>query len=398
MKKKLMITLTMVMLLCVKSFGQKSFKDGYIITLKKDTIYGKVKYRPDSKNYVSCLFKKGNDTKEYFPNEIYEFGYNNYKAYRSRIAVGEFAEYLVKGHTSLYKSREMFHLQKNDEIFDLKSEIMNVEVNRLIGKVSVRNNRWKGIVSYFISDCLTNASEIIVNLKYNEKDLTNLIIQYNKCKGSNYKEFKSNLKWNIIEYGAIVGIKKSYIKARNKSSKYSYIKDNSISPTFGLLISIKSPRISQKMSYQGELLFSKSSYSSNNTDYKYGNLKNYDSYIDLTTLSIPISFKYAFSKRPSSLYFQGGSNIDYHIKYNVVNYEDTVNNNNIVYSMNNNNDFEINKIQIGLLAGLGFHKSFNNFNAEISLRYIHQLNNLETPKKFRGQKNSFSINLILLKK
>ncbi|MDO3694846.1 outer membrane beta-barrel protein [Wenyingzhuangia sp. chi5] len=397
MKKKLIIALSMIMLFCVKSFAQNSFKDGYIITTENDTIYGQIKDRLDTNNYISCLFKKNQQIKEYYPSEIKEFGYNNYKVFKSRIVIDEFAELLVQGNTNLYKSRDMYHLQKEGDVFDLKSEVMLVEVNRLIGHTEVRNNRWKGIVAYFINDCLTNASNIIVDLKYDEKELTDLIIKYNKCKGGGYREIKSSKKWNIIKYGIIVGLKNSYIKARDESSRYSYINDNSIHPTFGLLVSIKSPRISEKISYQGELHFSKSSYSSSSSEFKYTTLKNYDSYIDLTTLSIPISFKYAFSKKETNLYFQGGVNVDYHLKSKLINYEESINNN-IVYTTNNNDDFEINKTQIGILAGLGFHKSFNNFNAEISLRYTHQLNNLDAQKVFRGQKNSFSINLILLKK
>ena len=393
MKKKHKIALAIIMLSCIKLFAQDSFKYGYIITVKNDTIYGKIKDQSNDKNYISCLFKTSKETREYFPNELNEFGYKNSLTFKSKIVPNRFAQYLVRGRINLYYSKNMFHIEKNGEIFDLKEDTDSKEYE------------WQVLLSHQTSDCPKLLDNVIMNLNLNKEDLTNIIIDYNNYTSSEYKVFKDHRKKSIFEYGVVFGMNKSAINSKN--GNYSYIKDNYIYPDFGLVMSISANKAYKKTYFLAEIHFSKSNYYAYQSINSLTSINEFsDSYIDLTTISIPLSVKYAFSKKKSSIYIQGGVNIDYHIKSDMRNYTEIINQN-IVYGKNSNTKLEVNKTPIGLLTGIGFHKNFKHFRSEISLRYIYQLSKFYNNTVIanggghnftNGYKNSFSINLILLKK
>ena len=252
-------------------------------------------------------------------------------------------------------------------------------------------------MSYLLSDCLKNSINSTARIKFGEKSLTKLIVRYNLCSGKEQLEFKTSKPWTSFDFGATVGVSRSEIRATNQSTSYEYLADSysSIDPTFGLMIEISSPRISDKFTLQSEIHFSKSSYS--NLVFLSGPSNRYhETYIDLTTLSIPLSFKYSFPEKTFGMYVQSGINYDYHINSDSRVKTETVTGN-VVASFSERTAFDISDNQIGFWGGIGVSKSYKKIQGSIAIRYFQMLS-LNNTGGYTVNNNRISLNLILFKK
>jgi len=393
MNKKIKLSIIILLVTIGSVFGQNDFRSGFIITLENDTIQGQADYRSNSKNYESCIFRGEEWEKEYYPNQITGFGYDNDKFFSSQIIAGSFVEVLVIGDISLYRSKEKYHLKKDTSFFDLESIIEKIEIDGKIG--TQENGKWRGILTYLISDCLKNSNILTSNIKLDERSLTRLIVKYNKCKGAEFTEFKISKPWTKFDFGATLAISRSQI-ITNVEESYSYLDDtyNSIDPSIGVLIAISSPRITEKIAFQGELHLLKSTYSSlveleSPTEY-------HDTFIELTTLSIPLSLKYSFPEKKYGFYLQGGINYDYHLSSDTKLLSEQVIGN-VVTTFPENSAFEVNDNQIGYWGGVGILKSYRKFKGSLAIRYF-QMTALNKTKGFTANTNRISLNLILFKK
>lgn len=389
----------------ISASAQSNFRDGYVITLENDTINGQVALRPNSKNYESCLFKSNSVIVEYFPNQLLEFGYDDDKVFSSQIRKEYFAEVLVLGELSLFKSERMYHLKKGETVSDLEATKKRDEDGSKMR--FVKNERWRGILSYLISDCMEISDTLATNATFNDKSLSNIIIKYNKCRGTGFTEYGINKPWTFIELGAMVSFVRSGIHRKSESSFFNYLDESysSIDPSFGLLFSVYSPRISENLSLQTEVHYIKSSYQElvvlNEVFSEY-----HDSFIDLTTISIPVSIKYTFPKEKFDFYLESGMSYDYHLKAETRLLSERVRRG-IIDTEQESIAFVPDNNQVGLMGGLGILKSFDHFKAGISIRYSQMFALSNSPPVIASlpnttgldiNNNRISVNLILYKK
>jgi hypothetical protein len=375
-------------------FALRDFRDGFVVTILNDTVYGEINYRTNTRNYKSCSFRQGKNIITYSPEQISGFGYLNDKFYTSTIVIGSFVEVLVSGEICLYKYKSLFYLKKDGELYKLESSKVAVHVER---KMAIReSSQWKGIVAFLVGDCIPNSSFILKNLSLNEKSLTELIVKYNKCIESDFVVIKGNKAWTKVEIGGAIDITQSSIILKSKHIDFPYLVNSyrSIDPAFGLVLSISSPRIAEKISFQPEVHFTKSYYSAllevNN---KY-TTEFHDTFIDLTTISIPISLKYSFPENKYSFYLQAGLNFDYHIKANTTLLSEYVYNY-IVYSFEDI-AFDINPFPLGLMSSLGIVKSFNKYKCNAAIKYL-RMNEFNTNKGLNIDNNKMSFTIIFSK-
>lgn len=395
MKIKTRLTLIALLISIGSLYSQSDFREGFIITNDQDTIQGLVDYRTNSKNYESCVFKEKASEKELYPNEIIGFGYANDKFFSSQIIKNVFVEVLVIGDISLYKFKDKFLLKKDTAIFELKSELEKIEVN---GKIGYKEKSgWRGVITYLISDCFPNANRFTSGIRLDEKPLTNLIVKYNKCKDSDFTVFKASKPWTKIDLGASIGLTRSEINTNKEPGSFSYLDKsyNSFDPTIGVLLSISSPRLTENFAFQGEFHFMQSSYSSL-VKVDGAVVEYHDSYINLTTFTVPLSVKYLFTKGDYGLYFQAGMNYDYHLKSSTKLLSEQITGN-VVNTFPERTAFEVSRGQFGYWGGVGFHKSYSKFKGSIALRYF-QMYGLNSTDGFSSNLNRISINLILFKK
>lgn len=351
------------------AFAQDDFRDGFIINLEKDTIHGQLDYRSNAKNYLSARFKKDNVVTEYGPQQISGFGYVGDKAFTSNALADYFVEILIGGELSLYKFSTFYMVRRqNEELHKLEVKTKKME-NGSVGYS--KDNKWKGILVALMDDCLLNMQQRVVSLAFREKDLTELVVEYNQCKGSEYTVYKENKRWARSSLGLAVGLNRSSVNVVAPRASLSYLNEayNSVDPFIGIVLEVSSPRISEKVSFQTELQFSRVKYSALVVKKSSSGSSYHESHIDLATLSMPFTFKYSVPVGKSFIYFQGGFNYDYHIEGNsrLLSEIEILG---VVETLPESPAFDLNRHQFGLFAGLGVSRSFQNYRGGIAVRYI----------------------------
>ncbi|MCB0845736.1 MAG: hypothetical protein KDD63_18780 [Bacteroidetes bacterium] len=87
-------------------YSQPDFRQGYIITLEEDTIYGEIDYRGALDMGSFCKFREldSDSVKLFKPTDIHSFRFLGSKYYVSREYEGKtyFFEYLIKGMINIY--------------------------------------------------------------------------------------------------------------------------------------------------------------------------------------------------------------------------------------------------------------------------------------------------------
>ena len=196
MKRLILLLIT----ICIAefSFSQTDYRKGYVITNARDTLFGLVDYREKAKAYKSCDFKISKDQNAitYEPNSIVGYGFENDKFFQSReISIKNqpsqvvFLEVIVRGLVSLYKFEDTYFIEKgNDGLQQLINETNEVYVE---GKRVLKNtNQHVGTINMLVFDC-AEIRERVQKIKLDERVLTNLIEDYNRCKGEPGITFKA---------------------------------------------------------------------------------------------------------------------------------------------------------------------------------------------------------------
>jgi hypothetical protein len=211
--KKLFVSL--VLLWAVTSYAQ-SFKPGYIITLKNDTIYGSIKYQNSNASALRCIFKKTEDTEErtYTPNGINGYRFENGKYYVSKNVEfnGQtqplFLEYIVDGIVDLYmlyqSNRDNYFIEKENKLYYLpEGEKTIIKEGK---EYNYEDNRYKGILKTLFNES-ANASKKAETITLNRESLINISTQYHNavCEGEKcivYKKEKTPRTKKLgIQYG-----------------------------------------------------------------------------------------------------------------------------------------------------------------------------------------------------
>ncbi len=406
MKKPLILTISFALTFLVSA--QSDFRPGFIITNAGDSIAGEIDYRLNLKNYNSCLFKNsGGEVTEYFPDQLRGYGFLDDKNYTTEIEEGFFVEKLVEGSMSLYRFDNVFFVDK-DSLYRFESK--KGEIDEMSQEVTGEDSRWRGILTFLISDCLDNPGGRTRGLPFNEKNLTRLVINYNKCKGTSYREYKVNKAWGKTTLGITFGVAQSNINVTDNSqfNEFDFLSESysSTNPFFGIVASFASPRLSDRLAFQAELQFTKSSYSGSLMLEKTSTDESHQTTIDLATLSFPISVRYSLPERKiGSLFFNGGLTFDFNTKRETtLNSESVFRLSSRVTTFPETSAFEVSKSQIGIWGGFGVLKSFNKFSGGLTLRYFQLTKDLDEPEQANRpddlvvSNSRITFGIILLKK
>jgi hypothetical protein len=376
-RMKRLILLIIPICLAEFSFSQTDYRKGFVITNARDTLFGLVDYREGVKSYRSCNYKssKTQNLVTYEPNNIIGYGFENDKLFQSReILIKDqpsqvvFLEVIVRGLVSLYKFEDIFFIEKgNDGLKQLINETEEVFVD---GKRLLKNtNHHIGTINMLVFDC-AEISTKVQKTELNEKSLTNLIEDYNRCKGGPNITFKAKKPWTKAIVGVTGGLNVSQLNF-DAILGYEHLAGDfeiSKSPVIGISLDIFSPRLSERFSFHGDLLYLTSKY------YNYSLFNNSSSTernyvtIELQQLKIPIGIRYTFPKREFTPYFNVGLSSTIHLSSNSK-WVQEIESNSVVQTYNNQ-ALTINANQLGLWGGCGVSKSVNSkINAFIELRY-----------------------------
>lgn len=247
-------------------FSQSDFRYGYVLKQNGDTLFGQVNYQKDDQNRKNCVFKHFEiaPTVNYSPNMIKGYGILGEKQFISLHLNDSyvFAEYLVKGKTSLlylnYKGEHFYLLCENETPIELK----NNKTEDLNAKKVYENYK-----AYLQSKLQPgDYSQSIKDSKLEIKSLVSLISSYNlsmkyvyeipdRPKGKSILKDYSILGTKRIQFGVLGGIAYNSFSAKVMSQGHKdadfYLSaanyQNQFNPLYGLFfkwnISRETPRL-----------------------------------------------------------------------------------------------------------------------------------------------------------
>lgn len=374
--KRLLLLITAIIIAKI-GWSQTDYRNGYIITGARDTLYGLVDYREGAKAYKSCGFKisKSQNTITYEPHNTIGYGFENDKVFQSReISIkGQpsevvFLEVIVRGPLSLYKFEHVYFIEKNGT--DLQQLINETNEVFIRGKKLIRNtNQYIGTLNMLLFDCAGMRSKI-QRTKLAEKALTNLVEDYNRCQGATGITFKAKKPWTKAIIGATGGLNISQLSFPFNPGYEHLAGDFEISksPMIGVSLDLFAPRLSERISFQTDLLYLTSKYYNYTLNTGSSSIERNYVTIELKQFKIPIGIRYTFPKREFTPYFTAGISSTIHVNASSKRVLEVESNR--VVNTNENEALAIKNKQVGLWGGCGVLKSINNkLNAFIELRY-----------------------------
>lgn len=362
------------------AFSQTDFRNGYVITNDRDTLFGMVDYREGNKAYNSCDFRSSEDgnTISYAAASIFGYGFENDKFFQSKEIILKdrpstivLLEVIVKSElVSLYEYESTYFIEK--ESSGLKPLINETEEVTINGQKALKStNRHIATLSMLLFDCPEIRGRI-QNTKLNERHLSNLVEDYNRFKGKTSITYKAKKPWARATIGATAGFNTSQLSFKQYVG-YEYLTGNfdvSNSPIAGISLNFSSPRISERISFRSDILYLESDY------YKYGEStfstsikRNYVT-IELQSLKIPIGFQYTFPKKKFTPYLNIGISATKHLSSDSEWIQE-------VEGIGGEESFtaealEIKNGQLGVWGGCGVTTSISKkLNTFLELRYEH---------------------------
>jgi len=169
--------------------GQIGFYEGYIVTNQNDSVFGKIDIKEKKHIIEYCILKKDGENVKYYPDKVKRFGFFNGPCYVSNVLRDTIVQVLVEGKLSLYKLQSTLYIQKEKEKV-AKLDNYTEKVIRNGQVYYIESVKWKGLLTYMTSDCNPDQG-VIDKLHLLENELTDFVVNYNKCFKSDYTLYKS---------------------------------------------------------------------------------------------------------------------------------------------------------------------------------------------------------------
>lgn len=324
---RLSLTLFLFLFVQVLGFGQRIFRDGYVVKNNGDTLNGLVQFEAKQKGISECFFKRFDiaNVVMYTPDMLKGFGYkkgNNYESFNINSEL-VFLECLVKGSVSLYSDgkRLLLHTMSDGFVVLKNNEVFRVDGTNIT------------TISGYLMQINGNLSNVNIpkEITAAEADIVPIVVDLNSNISSNYKVY--NRKYddemfaeatmltgaNMISYGVISVLSFSSSKLISQSSNYfeniSDFKYSRKDFSFGLFYNYKLSRMSNNLSFQSEIHFQKQNNYFYCTISRVNPIQTYrmDLFADNNLFRIPIFIKYSYHKINSESFFNFGLVVNYSI-------------------------------------------------------------------------------------
>ncbi|WP_160164120.1 outer membrane beta-barrel protein [Nafulsella turpanensis] len=271
-----------------------------------------------------------------------------------------FVQALVIGKVSLYQYREFFFVTKDDSV---SVQIKMVEKEEYVGEKRVIRKTYTnlGKLSYLLSDCSLLPSVTGFRI-LTERNLTNLIVDYNECTSENFIVFKNEKPWTSFSFGVAGGMNSSNISFTSTQTLYIVISEGTFSTSKSLALmaslAVSSPRINERISFRTDILYHKSSFtaliSNNYRDF----LNNEQMDFSLHSVTLPVTFQYMLKKKILNPYLNLG--ISYQRNFGTeMNYVREIGSKDTPYIEEKAEPFVVKKALFGFTGTVGLSKSFS---------------------------------------
>lgn len=293
------LSISIIVFLCsiAHVFGQNKISEGYIITLQGDTVHGEVKDLGLNGNVKICVFKP-NDAREFSefkPGEIHSFRFNK-KYYISKELNFErhtdslFIEFLVDGIVNLYYFQYnyiLYYLIEDEAGVQTLIKVNNNTPTSIEDEVTAKVDRYRkiGTIKTVLKDYPPIYSEVDNVYLENSRSMKNLIVSYHEgvCTDYDCIDYTKIKTQAWIFLGFSFGLKKSALHFGGKDGIFKYVENADLetfwSAYYSMDFSLTIPSLSEKISMQSKLEFSKEKF-------KY-------TYSDLYESITSISYNYA---------------------------------------------------------------------------------------------------------
>ncbi len=298
-----------ILLFLVSTLGaeaQLHYQKGYVVTLKKDTIFGLIKDRGEIVNAKVCQFKKERkaDVVTYTANEILAYKFMDGKAYRAMEVFQNdkyqqaFVEVLLEGKVNLYhfwnRSVMNYFIEKeNGRPIGLLNELYTVEKPSadFYTRAEYRTfqiETYKDSLESLFNGCKA-LEQKIEEVEYAVEPLMKLTKDYLKCIYGDAKSitYEKDLQVSQPTFGFFSGVQVAQVNFLS-----SNIQSNpSMSVPIGVLVNLPMPKITERLSFQAELIYNRLK-----VDQGFNNLPSIytDINIHSSKIGIPLLLKYRF--------------------------------------------------------------------------------------------------------
>lgn len=188
-KQRIWILFVLLAYFPVSVFAQLGFYEGYVVTNQNDSVFGKIGIGEKKHIIEYCILKKDGEDIKYYPDKVKRFGYLDGACFVSNVLKDTIVQVLVEGKLSLYKLQTTLYIQKEKEKVT-KLDNYTEKVIRNGQVYYVESVKWKGLLTYVTSDCIPG-QDVIDKLHLLENELTDFVVNYNKCSKSEYTLYKS---------------------------------------------------------------------------------------------------------------------------------------------------------------------------------------------------------------
>ncbi|MDA3890856.1 MAG: outer membrane beta-barrel protein [Salinivirgaceae bacterium] len=289
------------------TFGQYNYKEGKIITLQNDTIFGLIKDGSKIKNSKVCIFKENKKAEpvKYLPADIKSYYISSGKYYSSQQYYSNnqykdrFFDILLEGEVNLYyyhkyRNLSFFIQKKGDKLVGLSNE--NISLGRPVGN-SVAYHEQYNVQLHLYRDTLFSVfsdypsmKNLIYATDYDQKSLVNITKYYLKetCTSKNCITYERDLSILKPSFGVFTGLELSSISF----SEYNVESKLSNAIQVGMFYNIPMALISNRFSFQFELIWN----SINNQNFTNDPNKLANLNITSNKISLPLLIKYKLSK------------------------------------------------------------------------------------------------------
>lgn len=316
---------SLILMLCINTciYAQENLKKGYIITLKKDTIYGWIDYRTNRINSQVCTFKQtiNGETKSYKPFEILGYRFENEgKYYISRAITTDdigpkgtmvklrhlvFVEYLLQGVSSLFGytdkyGKRYYYIEKSPgNLIRLSPNKDIMAQDSISNEIKIRTgSQYKNYLTYAFQES-KSAMKMIENATYTDKSMIAISKTYHdevcatgdECTIFESSPDKQRLRVNFALYTGL-SIYNFEFKASELLKDFG--SDSYNSSTIGMQVELTIPRWFEAFSFQLDASVSKFK-----GDFRYTTTNKYYTYkLDFETLiaNLKIGAKYVYPK------------------------------------------------------------------------------------------------------
>jgi hypothetical protein len=372
--------------------AQAKSKPGFVILNSNDTIRGIISFINEGKIGEELRVSLNEKTIDLKPNEVLGVGIDGDKFYSTQIIENLLVEVVVEGLVSLYRHNNEFYVKKiGYNLHKLEPEIVDGDKSLQVRK----NTRWKGIFNLWCNDCPSSVSAI-ASLQAKEKELIAFIVNYNRCVNAEYNEFRAEKKWFTFKAGLYFGFSQTQINSKFSETVFPYLsrKYTSADPTLGILFAFSSPRISDRVSFQTELIYNAAKYYSFIEVQKYNRVQYFQTDITLISLSLPLSIGYKLLEGKWETTLFAGISPSYNFNSNATLFSEEVENNLVTSYLSN--AFNILAIDIGPRGGAVIKRDFNLFSAGIILSF--QSNAIDNTFELSSMLNRFSVSILIQNK